>query len=118
MTYVPSVRSSSSPPSPRARELAAQLERVIRDFQSSYPDTKPADVQQAVEIAWGGPTSSTLRSRRLLAVGVAAGLAALFGVFVAMRESGELPLDMDPSAVAWIVGGLLVLMVLIRAARR
>jgi len=118
MVYVPSVHSSSNPPSPRARELATQLERVIRDFQSSYPDTRPADVQRAIEIAGGWTTDAVQRTRRLAAVAVAAGVALLLGLFVAAEQSGGLPLDLDSSVLAWIVAGAVVLLLLIRTARR
>jgi outer membrane murein-binding lipoprotein Lpp len=48
MSYVPIVpRSDRTRISPRARELAAQIDKLVQDFQRSYPDTRPTDVQEA-----------------------------------------------------------------------
>lgn len=44
MSYVPIVNQTTRDASPRARELARQLEQVIQDSRRSCPDTKPADV--------------------------------------------------------------------------
>jgi ElaB/YqjD/DUF883 family membrane-anchored ribosome-binding protein len=118
MAYIPTVNSPTSPPSPRARELASQIERAINDFQRSYPDTKPSDIRAAIDMTRGGSTEVATGSRRLAAVAVAAGLAALIGILVARGGAEGLPEDLSGDALMWIVGGLLVFIGLIRATRR
>jgi hypothetical protein len=117
MSYIPMIVQQSPPPSPRARELARQLNQVIQDFQRSYPDTKPADVQQAVQIAYGGPTSSA-PARRLLAMSLAGGIAALGGVLFFMGESGEGLSGLPGDSMIWLVAGVIIVLGLVVAMRR
>jgi hypothetical protein len=66
MTYIPTPTSASgSPPnaSRRAVDLSERISQVIVDYQRSFPDTRPADVQQAMRLAWGS-TLDTNRQRR------------------------------------------------------
>ena len=66
MSYVPIMSPSDrTQVSPRARELATQIEKVVLDFQRSYPDTRPGDVQQALRVAASG-SDSTPDSRRVM----------------------------------------------------
>lgn len=118
MAYIPTVSSPSSPPSPRARELASQIERAINDFQRSYPDTKPSDIRAAIDMARGGSPEVASGSRRRVAIAVAAGVALLVGILVARGGADGLPVDLSGDAMMWIVGGLLVFIGLIRAIRR
>lgn len=117
MSYVPIVTQSTRDASPRARELARQLEQVIQDFQRSYPDTKPADVQQAVQIAWGG-SSSVPAARRTLVLALAGGIAALAGVLVFLSEGQGGLGELASGPMVWIVVGLLVLVALAAVARK
>ena len=90
MSYLPYlVPSEKTKLSPRARELATQIEKAIQEFQRSYPDTPPA-------------------SRNVLVMTLAGGIAALVGVLFFLRESGEGGMALPPGAMLWIVMGLVV----------
>ena len=119
MSYIPIVPlSDRTKVSPRARELATQIEKVVQDFRRSYPDTRPGDVQEALRVAAGG-SDSVPESRRVLALTLAGGVAALVGVLFFLRESGGggasgLPGD----AMLWVVTGVIVLVAVAVMTRR
>ena len=118
MSYVPIMSASDrTQVSPRARELATQIEKVVQDFQRSYPDTRPGDVQQALRVAAGG-SDSVPDSRRLLGMSVAGGIAALVGVLFFMRESAGGASDLPADSMLWVVVGVIVLIALAAMARR
>jgi hypothetical protein len=103
--------------SARARELATQLEQVIREFQRSYPDTPERDVQEALR-ALSGDSSGAPASRRLLALSVAGGVAALIGVVVFIQEAGGGLSGSLGEAGPWIVLGAIFLLALVMVALR
>jgi len=110
MSYVPIMSPSDrTQVSPRARELATQIEKVVQDFQRSYPDTRPADVQQALRVAAGG-SDSTPDSRRVLSMTVAGGVAALVGVLFFMRESTGEASGLPADLMVWVVVGVIVIL--------
>lgn len=118
MSYLPYVPPSDKTKlSPRARELSSQIEKVLQDFQRSYPDTRPGDVQDALRAASGG-TDPAPESRRVLAMTVAGGVAALVGVLFFMEEFADRTIDLPPGAMMWIVMGLIVLVGIVALARR
>ena len=107
MSYLPYLAATEKTKlSPRARELSTQIEKVIQDFQRSYPDTPPGDVQQALN-ALSGDSNRAPASRNVLAMTVAGGIAALAGVLFFMGESGEGGMAMPEGAMLWIVVGLI-----------
>lgn len=111
MSYVPTGPASARDASPRARELARQLEQVIDDFQRSYPDTKPADVRQAVQIA-SGTSASVPATRRRLVLWLATGLAVLIGGLVFLSEGDAGPSGVFSGPLAWVLIGGVVLVAL------
>lgn len=86
MTYIPTLTSGTGTPQKatrRALDLSERISQVIVDYQRSFPDTRPADVQQAMRLAWGS-TLDTNRKRRwviTLVIGLALFLLTL-GLFV------------------------------------
>jgi hypothetical protein len=117
MLYVPIVTpptSSQAPASPRARELASQIEKLIQDFQRSYPDTKPADIQEAMRIAWGG-SEVTTSARRLVAVMLGLGMAALAGALLYFRSGVDVEI---PWVMVAVVAGIVLVLAVAVAARR
>ena len=86
MTYIPTSTSptrSQQNATRRAVDLSERLSQVIVDYQRSFPDTRPADVQHALRLAWGSTLDSN-RQRRVvitLVAGLFLFLLAL-GLFV------------------------------------
>jgi hypothetical protein len=118
MSYVPIVpRSDRTRISPRARELAAQIDKLVQDFQRSYPDTRPTDVQEALRVASGSP-DTVPGSRRVLAVALAVGVAVLVGGLAFVGESGSGSLDLPANSILWLVAGLIIVLAFVARARR
>jgi len=118
MSYLPYLAAAEKTKlSPRARELVTQIEKVIQDFQRSYPDTPPGDVQQALT-ALSGDSSRVPASRNALAMTMAGGIAALVGVVFFLRESGEGGMALPSGAMLWIVVGLISAVGLVAIAAR
>lgn len=118
MSYLPYLSAGDKTRlSPRARELATQIEKVIQDFQRSYPDTPPGDVQEALS-ALSGDSSKAPVSRTLLAMSVAGGVAALVGVLVFMGEAGNGGLALPADALLWAVAGLVLLVGIVFMVRQ
>lgn len=107
MSYLPYLaQADKTKLSPRARELTTQIEKVIQDFQRSYPDTPPGDVQQALD-ALSGDSGRSPASRNALVMTVAGGVAVLVGVMIFVTEAGGGGLALPPGALMWIVAGLI-----------
>ena len=118
MSYVPIVpRSDRTRISPRARELAAQIEKLVQDFQRSYPDTRPTDVQEALRVASGG-SDAVQGSRRVLAVALAVGVAILVGGVVFVGDPGSGSLDLPANSMLWLVAGAIIVLAFVARARR
>jgi len=118
MSYIPIVPlSDRTKVSPRARELATQIEKVVQDFQRSYPDTRPEDVQEALRVTSGG-SDGVPDSRLLLALSVAGGVAALVGVMFFTGNSGGGPSALPADSMLWIVVGVIVLIAVAAMVRR
>ena len=67
----------------RAVQLGERLSAAILDFQRSFPDTKPAEIQQAMRLAWGHTLPPLRRRRTVLGAAIVAALLALtLGLFV------------------------------------
>jgi hypothetical protein len=103
--------------SPRGRELATQIEKVIRDFQKSYPDTPPGDVQQALTSLTGGPDRAPA-SRKVVAMTVAGGIGALVAILFSMGGPGEGGTALPADGMLWLAAGLIVVVGLVFALRQ
>jgi hypothetical protein len=83
MTYIPTSTSgtrSTQNASRRALDLSERISQVIVDYQRSFPDTRPADVQHAMRLAWGS-TLDTNRQRRVV-------ITLLIGLFLFLFTLG------------------------------
>ena len=83
MTYSPTSTSgtrSTQNASRRALDLSERISQVIVDYQRSFPDTRPADVQHAMRLAWGS-TLDTNRQRRVV-------ITLLIGLFLFLLTLG------------------------------
>lgn len=120
MAYVPIVPATPSPPpSPRTRELAALLTRVLEEYRKSHPATTDAEVRAAVRLAQLSTRSGSQATPLLvsLALGIlVAGVLA--GVFVLRSGEGlEWSAGM-PMVIFAIVTFLAVLMIVVKALSR
>ena len=118
MSYVPIVPPTDRTRlSPRARELATQIEKAIQEFQRNYPDTPSSDVQEALR-ALSGETERAPASRQLLALTLAGGIAALVGVMFFVQESGSGGSPFSSDTTIWVVAGVIGILALVFAMNR
>jgi len=120
MAYIPTVHHTPSmPPSPRTRELAGLLTKVLEEYKKSHPGTSDAEIRAAVRLAQLSSRSGNQAlpailsvSVGLLAAGVAAGL-----VFFRAGGGGE----MEPTlamVVFAVTVFLAIIMVLVKVVSR
>lgn len=113
MAYVPitTTTASAQPPSPRTRELAGLLTKVVDEYTNAHPSTSKAEVRAALKLA----QASTGTDNTAVAVGLSLSLglgvmALAFGLFF-FRNSGT---DMEfSSALPMIIMVLIVLIGLV-----
>ncbi len=106
MSYVPIVTPTPSPPSPRSRELADLLRRVIEAYEEGHSTTTRAEIRAATRLALSKAGPSRLGAP-IVALTLGGLMALLLGVFVFLRQSGGL-VDL-PSSVPIIGVGIVTI---------
>lgn len=101
MTFVPTPVVPTEDLSPRARDLARNLETSLQEFRQRNPSLTDAEVRQALAHLSRGHTAAP-RVALLLAVGV--GLAILGLVFFMFAQGGSAAGTDRP--VVWIAMGI------------
>ena len=119
MTYVPIVTPSpTQPPSPRTRELAGLLSKVLEEYTKAHPSTTKAEVRAAIRMAQmsAGPANTKVALALTLFLGFLA-----FGLFVGLfyaRSGGGLDLEgVLPVGIAVVVGILLLVLTVVKSQR-
>jgi len=119
MTYVPIVPpSTTQPPSPRTRELAGLLSKVLEEYTKAHPSTTKAEVRAAIRMAQmsAGPANAKVALALTLFLGFLA-LGLFFGLFYA-RSGGGIDIGSAlPFGIAVLVGLLLVILTVIKSQR-
>lgn len=85
MAYIPFVPPSSSPPTPRTRDLADRLARVLVEFEETHPTVTAGEVREATRIALRTTRASSAVAPPVLGVLVG---ALLLGVVVLVSRGG------------------------------
>ncbi len=115
MTFVPIVTPPPNVPvSPRTRELASLLGQVLEEYQKAHPATTRNEVRAAMRMAQvsGGPGASPLVLKLTLALGLlVAGVLA--GVFVFLRQGGDMSWGESVPMVAVALGVFLLMLVVL-----
>ena len=90
MTYVPVVTSTPPPPpSPRTRELAGLLTKVLEEYSKAHPAVTKAEIRAAVRLAQmtAGPDRTKVATVLSLALGLGVAFLTL-GLFY-FRSAGD-----------------------------
>ena len=114
MTYVPIVIPTTvPPPSPRTRELAGLLAKVLDEYTKAHPATSNAEIRAAIRMAQmsAGPDRTKLAVGLSLGVGLGVMMLTL-GLFF-FRSAGEV--EIGP-IFPMIIMALIVLLGLVVAA--
>jgi len=119
MTYVPIViPTSTPPPSPRTRELAGLLTKVLDEYVKAHPAVTNAEVRAAVRLAQApaGPD----RSRMALVLSLTVGLVMAFlglGLFYFRSTGGGDFGPILPIIIGVLVVVLGIAMLVVKAAQ-
>lgn len=120
MFYVPIVPTTFSPPSPRTRELADLLARVIREYESDHPSVTGAEVRGALRLAAqsGSKGAQAAGAKVAVILGLALFLAAGLGFLIQVRGRGLEGAGDVPMIAAVLMGIVLIaVLVALKASR-
>jgi predicted lipid-binding transport protein (Tim44 family) len=120
MAYIPPVpHSPSSPPSPRTRELAALLTKVLEEYRKSHPSTTDAEVRSAVRLAQLASRSGNPAAPLALSLGLGLLVAGLLAGLLFYRSAGGgAPDSWAPVAILIVLVLLGVLAFVVKAGSR
>ena len=111
MSYVPIVVPPPQPPSPRTRELADRMARLIVEFEGQYPTATRAEVREAARLALQATNrGSSVAPVAAVVLGTLA-LGAGIGVYFLSVEGGLERLPPPALLVASVIGLAAVLAV-------
>jgi hypothetical protein len=106
MTYVPVVVPPTQQASPRTRELAGLLGKVLEEYKKTHPAVTDAEVRMAFRLA-----SSSVGSVKAAKIAVLVGVLSLVvatmvaGLFVGGGDGGGAD---SPIALSGVIAGLVV----------
>ena len=108
MTYVPIPIVPPTPPSPRTRELADLLARVIEEYEKHHPAVSGAEVREALSLASQSSKTTAPAARSLVAM-LLLGLMALGAALFYFVERGGGGGTIEFPMIAVVTGVILVL---------
>lgn len=107
MTYVPIViQTPTPPPSPRTRELAGLLTKVLEEYKKAHPTTTNNEVKAAIRLAQLSSRSGNPAAPAAAALVLGLLMAALAGGFFFFRANGNVEIT---SVMPMLVIGLIIL---------
>ena len=115
MSYVPIVVPPSTP-SPRTRELADELARVLVAFEQKHPTVTRGEMTEATRLALQATRGSS-NVAPLTATLVGLVVAAALGVFVFLEQSGAIE-SIRIYSVVGVVAALVIVLALVAVLRR
>ncbi len=104
MLYVPMIPHHQDPPSPRTRELADLLGKVLEEYEKYHPSVTGREVRAAFAIAARRSRSPASASREIALVGVALAIVIMgVGIWVAAGGPETLPAVIVSAVVLGII---------------
>ena len=120
MSYVPIVTPTTpQPPSPRTRELAGLLTKVMEEYRVAHPSVSDAEVREAVRLAQAATGGNKALVALTLSLGIGLLAAGLLAFFLFARSGGGVELEGSmPMVVLAVILFVGVLAVAAKAASR
>ncbi|MCJ7630553.1 MAG: hypothetical protein MUO50_19435 [Longimicrobiales bacterium] len=120
MSYVPIVTSTYvPPPSPRTRELAGLLSRVLEEYTKAHPATSKTEIRAAIRMAQmsSGPDRTKVAAGLGLAVGLGVMMLTL-GLFF-FRSTGGMEIRASlPFIIMFVIFFLMIVLAIVKAQSR
>jgi hypothetical protein len=116
MTYVPIVpHSPSSPPSPRTRDLASLLTKVLEEYRKTHPATTDAEIRAAVRLAQLTSRSGNPAVPLLVSLCLGLLVAGVLGALFFFRSAGGAEFGPEmPMVVMALVVFLAIVAILVK----
>jgi hypothetical protein len=119
MVFIPTAPNSSFPPSPRTREMANLLTRVLEEYRKSHPATTDAEIRAAVRLAQLASRSGNPGVPAILAVSIGLLVAGVLAGFLFNRSAQGVEIGAGaPVIIMGVVFFLLVFLILIKVKNR
>jgi hypothetical protein len=120
MVFIPPASSPTVPPSPRTREMANLLTRVLEEYRKSHPSTTDTEIRAAVRLARLASRSGNPAVPGILAVSVGLLVAGvLAGLFVFLRSAEGVEIGAgSPMIIMGVVFVLLVFLMAVKVKNR
>lgn len=116
MAYIPIVTPPAHvpPPSPRVRELASLLGKVLQEYTKAHPATTSAEIRAAVRMAMmsAGPDRGKTAAALSLTLGL--GVAVLTFGLVFFQRSGGVNVAILPMVILGIVVFLAIVLIMVK----
>jgi len=120
MMYVPIVTPTpSQPPSPRTRELAGLLSKVLEEYTKAHPSVTKSEVRAAIRLAQmsAGPDNTKVAVGLSLVLGLGVMMLTL-GLFFFRSSGGEIDIGpILPIIIAVAIGLVAVALAVVKAQR-
>ena len=119
MVYIPTAPNTSVPPSPRTREMANLLTRVLEEYRKSHPATTDAEIRAAVRLAQLASRSGNQAVPAILAVSVGLLVAGVLAGFLFFRSTEGVEIGTwSPMIIMGVVFVLLVFLMAVKLKDR
>lgn len=119
MSYVPIVTSTYvPPPSPRTRELAGLLSKVLEEYTKAHPATSKTEIRAAIRMAQmsSGPDRTKVAAVVSLLVG---GWVAFALVYFFFRRTGGMEVGASlPFIILFVIFFLMIVLAIVKARSR
>jgi hypothetical protein len=119
MAFVPVSTPPTYPPSPRTRELAGLLSKVLEEYTRAHPSVTKAEIRSAIRMAQmsAGPDRGKVAVLLALALGIGvAGL--LMGLLLYQGAEGGGSGTMSSMVIAAVIALVAVMMVMVKLQSR
>ena len=121
MLFVPVTPTvtSSPPPSPRVRELAQLLNKVVDEYSAAHPSVSRTEIQQAIRLAQASAPGGSRPAALVVMATLGVLVAGLFlGLFL-LADGGNVDFQgIAPIAIAVVILFLGVALMVVKAASR
>jgi hypothetical protein len=119
MVFIPPASSPTVPPSPRTREMANLLTRVLEEYRKSHPATTDAEIRAAVRLAQLASRSGNQGAPALLAVAFGLLVAGVLAGFLFHRSAEGVEIGTwSPMIIMGVVFVLLVFLMAVKVKNR
>jgi hypothetical protein len=118
MAFVPVSAPPTYPPSPRTRELAGLLSKVLEEYTKAHPSVTKAEIRAAIRMAQMSAGPDRTRVVAILTITLGLGVAGLFAGLLFQGAPGGESGDPFPMIIAAVIAFLGIVIVAVKLQSR